>query len=381
MVYINIVMKVIGVLRETFPGEKRVSLTPHDAGVLRKHGFEVLVERGAGEMAGFADEEYEKEGARVLEKGEVAGSSEIILNVRAGGANPEKWREQLSVLQENQVLIGFLDPLWRPDLVLPLAEKGIISFALELIPRITKAQSMDALTSMGLIAGYRAVMLAATFLSRLFPMMITAGGTIAPAKVFVIGAGVAGLEAMGISKRLGAVVTGYDIRASAKEEVESVGAKFLDVHSIKNGDGTVQDFLKMEREAIARQVKESDVIITTALIPSKRAPVIITEEMVETMKSGSVIIDLAAERGGNCEVTVPGAVISKNGVTVAGPVNIASDVPYHASQMLSRNLTNLLLHMHDERGEIKWDDEIVREMLLTKNGELVNKKIKNLLGG
>jgi len=378
----------IGILKETFPGERRVALIPHDVSFLLKKGFQVFVEKGAGTGAACEDEEYAKNGATLLDREEVYNQSDIILAVRAGGANPEKALEQIEPLKEGQILIGFLDPLWRPEIISEIARKGVVSFAFELMPRITRAQSMDALSSMATIAGYRAVILAAYLLPRIFPMLITAAGTLSPAKVFVIGAGVAGLQAIGLSRKLGGVVKAYDIRPSVKEQVESVGGKFVEIPveagEVEDKSGYAkalkEDFYKKERELLGNVVAESDVVITTALVPGKKAPVLITKDMVERMRSGSVIVDLAAEKGGNCELTVPGSTVVKDGVTIAGPVNIASEVPYHASQMLSKNFTNFLINLFSkEGGEINWEDEIVKETLLTKEKEIVNERVKSLL--
>ncbi|HHQ49554.1 MAG TPA: Re/Si-specific NAD(P)(+) transhydrogenase subunit alpha, partial [Acidobacteria bacterium] len=334
---------IVGVPRETFPGERRVALVPGMVQGLKRAGLDVLVERGAGTGAGFPNEQYEEKGATLVSREEVFAKAQVILQVRAPGANPETGTQDVARMKKDQAVIGFCDPLTSPEATRALAEAGVILFSMELMPRITRAQSMDALSSMATIAGYKAVLLAANTLPRMFPMMMTAAGTIAPARVFVVGAGVAGLQAIASSKRLGAVVEAYDVRPAVREQVESLGGKFveleLETEEAEDAGGYAkelgEDFYRKQREMMLRVVAGSHVVITTAAIPGKKAPILVTREMVEGMEPGSVIVDLAAERGGNCELTVPGETVVESGVTILGPLNIPSTVPYHASQMYS----------------------------------------------
>lgn len=372
---------IVGVPKETFPGERRVALVPGVLPSLTGKGFEVLIEAGAGVAAGFPDEQYEAKGARIVaSRAELIEAAEVVAQVR--GAT-EGWRE-------GQVAIGFYDPLSEPAGVGQMATTGAIGFSMELMPRITRAQSMDALSSMATIAGYKAVILAAEYLPRLFPMLMTAAGTLAPAKVFVVGVGVAGLQAIATAKRLGGVVSAYDVRPAVREQVESVGAKFvelpLEVEGAEDKGGYAQaqdeNFYRRQRELMARVLSESDVVITTAAVPGKKAPVLITEEMVKGMAPGSVVVDLAVERGGNCEITVAGEVAEKHGVTLVGLLNLPSTAPYHASQMYAKNIATFLLHIA-KGGKIDYDseDEILRETLLTRGGAVVQPRVKTLLGG
>jgi len=380
----------IGVLQETFPGERRVAMVPRAMDPLLKSGAEILVERGAGAAAGFPDSEYEKHGARLVNSpGEVFRAADVILQVRTLGANPDAGRADLAFLRPGQVVIGFCEPLTAPRECADLAAFGVTTFAMELIPRITRAQSMDALSSMATIAGYKAVLLAADNLPRMFPMLMTAAGTIAPARVFVLGAGVAGLQAIATAKRLGAVVSAYDVRPAVKEQIESVGARFvsmeLETAAAEDKGGYAremgEDFYRRQREFLTGVLREHDVVITTAAVPGKRAPVLITREMVAAMPPGSLIVDLAAERGGNCELTRPGETVSENGVTILGPLNLASTVPYHASEMYARNLAAFVRHLlKDGSIAVRLEDEIIRETLLTMNGEVVHPRVREALG-
>jgi len=380
---------LIGVPKETYPNEKRVSLVPADVQRLRKKGLEVLVESTAGEEAGFRDEEYVSAGARIVSRQEVFERAEVILKVRGLAADKEGFLAEKEAYRD-KVVLGFLEPFSIGDLLEELRDSGVTALAVELIPRITRAQSMDALSSMATVAGYRAVLIGASLLPKMFPMLMTAAGTILPAKVFVVGAGVAGLQAIATARRLGAVVQAYDIRPAAKEQVLSLGAKFVELglesETAEDRGGYAramdEEFYRKQREMMKAVVAESDVVVTTASVPGKRAPVLITEDMVKGMRQGSVIVDLAAERGGNCELTVPGRTVEKHGVRIVGAVNLPSEIPHDASQMYSRNLTNLLGLMVEE-GKLVLDkeDEILREILLLKNGELVNNKIKDFLSG
>ncbi|NOX38073.1 MAG: Re/Si-specific NAD(P)(+) transhydrogenase subunit alpha [Calditrichaeota bacterium] len=381
---------IVGVPKETFPGERRVALIPASVPALTKAGFEVLVQAGAGLEAGFLDAEYQEKGAQIVtSREEVFQKADVILQVRTLGANPQKGMDDLKLMREGQVIIGFMEPLTAVEPLQELAKRNVQAFAMELIPRITRAQSMDALSSMATIAGYKAVLLAANHLPRMFPMMMTAAGTIVAAKVFVVGAGVAGLQAIATARRLGAVVQAYDVRPAVKEQVMSLGAKFVELEletaeaEDKGGYAKAMDeeFYRKQREMMTKVVAESDVVITTAAVPGKKAPILITEEMVKGMQKGSVILDLAAERGGNCELTRPGEVVDAHGVTIIGALNLPATIPYHASQMYSRNIQNFLLLMAKEgKLEINLEDEILRETLVTQNGQIVNARVKEIFG-
>ena len=380
---------IIGVPKETFPEERRVALVPTLVPSLVKKGFEIWIEASAGAEAGFPDEDYQVKGARVVsQRAELFSKADVILQVRGLGANPKQGRSDLKMMKSDQVIIGFLEPLGEPQSVRELAEQGVIAFALELLPRITRAQSMDVLSSMATIAGYKAVLLAAETLPKMFPMMMTAAGTISPTRLYVVGAGVAGLQAIATARKLGAVVFAYDIRPAVKEEVESLGAKFVELEleeekvATSGGYAKAMDesFYQRQRELMAKAVAESDVVITTAAVPGKKAPILITREMVQAMSPGSVIVDLAAERGGNCELTRPGEIVVKGGVTILGPINIPSTIPYHASQMYAKNISNFLVHITED-GKIKLDeeDEIVRKTRVTQNGEIVHPQVRERL--
>jgi NAD(P) transhydrogenase subunit alpha len=377
---------IVGVPRETFPGERRVSLVPGVIPNLAKAGFEVVVEAGAGVEAGYPDAEFAAKGGRIVPtRAEVFASAEIIVQVLGYGSNDRTGKDDLALFRPGQVLIGFLRPLGTIGTSQEIAERGVTSFTVELMPRTTRAQSMDALSSMGTICGYKAVILAAEKLPRLFPMLTTAAGTITPARVLVIGAGVAGLQAIATAKRLGAVSSAYDMRPAAKEQVQSLGGRFVELPieatdaQDARGYGRAQDesFYRRQRELLGRVVAESDVVITAAVIPGKTSPVLVTEEMVARMAPGSVIVDLAAERGGNCELTRPDEIAIIHGVTIIGLINVASTVPYHASQMYARNLTAFLVHLvKDGRVRTDLDDEIIRETLLTRDGQVVNARVR-----
>ncbi len=381
---------VVGVPRESFPGEKRVAVVPIHVEQIKKTGFGLNFEKGAGMGAGFPDTAYKEKGVNILaDRGSVFSSSDIILQVRSAGVNPQNGLSDIKMMRKGDVLIGFLDPYSSRDMVLEMAKAGITSFAMELIPRITRAQNMDALSSMASIAGYRAALLAACALPRMYPMMITAAGTIVPARVFVIGAGVAGLQAIATAHRIGAVVKAYDIRPSVKEQVQSLGARFvqldLETDRTEKNDGYAEemseDYYRRERELMAQVIAESDVVITTAAVPGKKAPLLVSEEMVAGMPPGSVIVDLAAEQGGNCALTEPGKTVQRHNVTIIGPLNLPSSVPYHASQLYSKNVTSFLIHLiKDGSIDTQRDDEIINESLLTRDGEVVNSKVKEVLG-
>ncbi len=382
----------VGVPKETYPGEKRVALVPAAVPSLVKAKLEIVIESGAGDAAGFPDAQYHEKGADLTSNREqLFRSSDILLQVRGFSANPEQGAADLPLLHENQVVIALLDPLTAVQEVKKLADKKVTAFAMELIPRIARAQSMDVLSSMATIAGYKAVLLAADSLPKMFPMMMTAAGTIAPAHAFVIGAGVAGLQAIATARRLGAVVHAYDIRPAVKEQVESLGAKFVELElkaddaETKGGYAKAMDeeFYRRQREMMARVVAESDIVISTAAVPGKKAPVLLTADMIEKMKPGSVVVDLAAEQGGNCEVTKPGETIMKEGVTIIGPLNIPSMIPYHSSQMYAKNISNFLLHLVKKEGklDLSRDDEIIRHTLVTRGGAMVHEEVRKVLGG
>ena len=345
---------IIGVPKELFPGERRVALVPSIVPSLTKASLDVLVEPSAGESAGFPDQAYVEKGARIASsRAQLFSDVDVLLQVRSPGAAGNTGLADLETLQANQTIIGFSEPLGEPAVAERVAAKGVRSFSMELIPRITRAQSMDALSSMATIAGYKAVLLAAETLPRMFPMMLTAAGTITPARVFVVGAGVAGLQAIASARRLGARVEAYDVRPAVQEQVESLGATFvelpLDTSASEDAGGYAkaqdESFLERQREMMTRVVANSDVVITTALIPGKTAPILVTKNMVAGMDPGAVVVDLAAERGGNCEATQADEVIVTNGVTILGPSNLPATVPYHASQMYAKNISTLLLHL------------------------------------
>ncbi len=373
----------VGIPKETWPGEARVAVIPAAVPPLVKAGLDVAVEPGAGSAAGFTDAAYAEHGATLAPRGDLFRTADIVLQVRAVPAEP-------SLLHTGQVVIGFADPLGAPDAIRALAPTGVTLFSMELMPRITRAQSMDALSSMATVAGYKGVLLAANALPRMFPMLMTAAGTISPARVFIVGAGVAGLQAISTARRLGAKVEAYDVRPAVKEQVQSLGAKFVELaldaadSEDKGGYAKAQDetFYRRQREMMLKVVAAHDVVITTALIPGKPAPILLTAEMVEAMPPGSVIVDLAAERGGNCELTRPDETVVHKGVTIIGPSNPAALVPYHASQMYSKNITTFLMHLLGKDGAsqpalaINPDDEITRETLLTRGGSVVHARLQ-----
>ncbi len=381
---------IVGVLQETYPGERRVALVPSVIPSLKKGGMEVIVESKAGEQAGYPDSAYTEKGAKIAtSRAQVFEEADCIVQVRLLGANLTEGRADLSGFRKGQMLIGMAEALSAPQSVQDLAARELTAFALELMPRITRAQSMDILSSMGTVAGYKAVLIAANSLPKMFPMLMTAAGTVTPAKVLIIGAGVAGLQAISVARRLGASVEAYDIRPAVKEQILSLGAKFVELPletgdaEDKGGYAKAQDetFYKKQRELLGRVIASSDVVISTAAVPGKKAPILITEDMVAGMAPGSVIVDLAAERGGNCELTKPGHTIVANGVTIHGPENLPSTVPFHASQMYAKNVATFLLHLV-KKGEVQLDmnDEITKETMMTRNGEVVMPRIRESLG-
>src|SRR5437588_6730024 len=381
---------ILGVPRETFPGERRVALVPSSIPTLAKGGLEVIVEGAAGAQAGYPDAEYVAKGAKMVPKrSDLFAAAEILVQVLCYGSNDSTGQADVPLFHNGQLLIGFLRPLGALGPLQEIAAKGVTSFAVELIPRSTRAQSMDALSSMGTISGYKAVLLAANTLPRIFPMMTTAAGTITPGRVLIIGAGVAGLQAIATARRLGAVTSAYDMRPAAKEQVLSLGGRFVELPieakdaQDARGYGTAQgeEFYRKKRELLGDAVAANDVVITAAVVPGKKSPVLVTAEMVKRMAPGSVIVDLAAERGGNCELTRPGETVNEHGVTIIGQTNLASTVPYHASQMYARNVAAFLLNLvKDGKVQFNEADEIHRETLLTRDGEIVNARVREFLG-
>lgn len=377
---------IIGIPKESYPGERRVALVPAVLPTLTKAGFEVQVQAGAGIEAGYTDAQYAEKGAKIIPgRAAVFGAADIILQVLCYGSNDVTGKQDVPLYRRDQILIGFLRPFGAAEVVQDIAHAGVTSFAIELMPRTTRAQNMDALSSMGTVCGYKAVLVAADSHPRIFPMMTTAAGTITPARVFVIGAGVAGLQAIATARRLGAVISAYDVRPAVKEQIQSLGGRFVELpietKDAQDARGYAraqdEDFYRRQRELLGKVVAESDVVITTAVIPGKKAPVLITEEMVKGMAPGSVIFDLASERGGNCELTEMGKTVVKHGVTVIGAINVATGVPYHASQMYARNITAFLTHLiKDQKLNLNLQDEIVRDTLLTHGGEIVNARVR-----
>ena len=382
-------MVVVGVIRETSARESRVALTPTVVPVLAKAGVQVVVEAGAGKAAGYPDEAYREKGADVVDARDQVLASQVIARVQAvdGAAVPVGSEEVL--FPPDSVVIGLCGALAAPPALLELAKRGVTTFAMELMPRITRAQSMDVLSSQATVAGYKAALLAAESLPKMFPMMTTAAGTLAPARVLVIGAGVAGLQAIATCRRLGAVVEAYDVRPAVKEQVESLGAKFVEL-PLEAGDAEDrsgyakaldEDFYRRQREMMARVVAGSDAVITTALVPGIKAPVLVTAEMVAGMASGSVIVDIAAEQGGNCELTLPDQTVTQDGVRVLGPTNLAATVPNHASQMYAKNMSSFLAHMvHDGELRIDLEDEITRATLVSRGGQVVHPRVREAFG-
>jgi NAD(P) transhydrogenase subunit alpha len=377
---------IVGVPRESFPGERRVALVPAAVPNLTKAGLEVMVEAGAGIGAGYPDADYAAKGAKILaDRADVFRAADIVVQILCYGSNDKTGKADVPLFRNGQVLIGFLRPLGSIESIQEIASKGVTSFSVELMPRTTRAQSMDVLSSMATICGYKAVVLAADTSPRIFPMLTTAAGTITPGRVLVIGAGVAGLQAIATARRLGAVASAYDLRPAAKEQVQSLGGRFVELPieakdaEDARGYARAQDenFYKRQRELLGKVVAESDVVISAAVIPGKKPPILVTKEMVASMAPGSVIVDLAGERGGNCELTRPGEIVVEHGVTIIGWFNLASTVPYHASQMYARNVSAFLLYLvKDGKPQFNLEDEIVRETMLTHGGEVVNARVR-----
>lgn len=381
-------MMKVAVPKETFPTEQRVALVPANVPQLAKAGIEVIVEHGAGEAAGFLDAHYVDKGAKIAPRDELF-AAEIIAQVRTLGANKDAGRDDLAKFRGGQLIIGMCDPLGEPGAAIEIAKTDASLFALELIPRITRAQSMDVLSSMATIAGYRAVLLAAIELPKIFPMLMTAAGTLTPARVFIVGVGVAGLQAIATAKRLGAVVRAYDVRPACREQVESLGGKFVELEleasdaQDKGGYAKAmgEEFYRKQRALMASVVAESDIVITTAAIPGKQSPLLITADAVQGMSPGGVIVDLATERGGNCELSRADERVVAHGVTILGPTNLPSEIPNHASQMYSNNVTKFLLNLvKDGQVVLNLDDEIIRDTLVAHEGQLLNARMRDILG-
>jgi H+-translocating NAD(P) transhydrogenase subunit alpha len=381
---------IVGVPKEIYPGERRVALTPAVVPMLAKAGLEVVIESGAGEKAGYPDAQYQDKGAKILsDRNSVFAQSDIVVQVLCHGANDKNGASDLQLMRQGQVLIGFMRPLASAETVQQIAKTGVSAYSVELMPRTTRAQSMDALSAMASIAGYKAVVVVADELPRIFPMMTTAAGTITPSRILVIGAGVAGLQAIATAKRLGAVVSAYDVRPAVKEQVQSLGGRFVELPletkdaQDAGGYAKAQDeaFYAKQRELLGKVIAESDAVITTAAVPGKKAPILVTEAMVKGMASGSVVLDLAAERGGNCELTKPGEKTVQYGVTIIGPINLAGGAPYHSSQVYARNLTAFLQNLVKE-GKVRppESDDIIRDTLLTQGGEVTNARVREMLG-
>jgi H+-translocating NAD(P) transhydrogenase subunit alpha len=380
---------IIGVPKEIYPGERRVALVPSVIPTLTKAGFEVHIQSGAGVEAGYIDSLYADKGAKILpDRAAVFAAADVIVQVLCYGANDLTGKQDVPLFRRDQMLVGFLRPFGMKEVLEQIATAGVTSFSVELMPRTTRAQSMDALSSMATASGYKAVLMAADNSPRIFPMLTTAAGTVTPARVFVIGCGVAGLQAIATSRRLGSVISAYDVRPAAKEQVQSLGARFVELpieaKDAQDARGYAraqdEDFYRRQRELLGKAVQENDVVITAAVIPGKKSPVLVTEDMVKGMAHGSVIVDLAAERGGNCEITEAGRTVVKHGVTIIGAVNLASGVPYHSSMMYARNITAFLTHLiKDQKLNLNLEDEIVRETLLTRGGEIVQTRVREFL--
>ena len=382
---------IIGVPKEICPGETRVAVTPANiTALLKKEGLKILVESGAGQEAGYPDEAYKEAGAEISDRDSIFSQAEVLLQVQTPGSNQENGDEDLKRYRENQIVIGMMDPLANPAFASSLAEHKVTGLALELIPRITRAQAMDVLSSMAMIAGYKAVLTAADASNRMFPMSMTAAGTLNASRVFIMGAGVAGLQACATAKRLGAIVEAYDVRPAAREQILSVGAKpvelDLDTSAAEGSGGYAkaqgEDFLKRQRELMTEVIKEMDVVITTAAVPGAKSPILVTADMVKAMKPGSVIVDLAAERGGNCELTQQGKTVVEHDVTIIGPENVPASVAFHASQMYGKNIENLLNLLISKEGklELDFEDQIVQDTVVAHQGDVPQARMRELLG-
>ena len=382
---------IVAVPKESFPGETRVALIPSGIAPLKKAGLEVVVEAGAGVAALHTDADYEAAGARIAQdRKALLGEADIVLLVRGPGDFVQYPAEDLDALKKGAAIVAFLDPLGQPQMMQQLAARGLALFSMELIPRITRAQSMDALSSMASISGYKAVIMAADHAPTIFPMMMTAAGTIRPTKVFVLGAGVAGLQAISTAKRLGAVVEGYDIRTEVREQIESLGARFVEIKvdvETQTGAGGYaaqqsKEYYERQQELLGQHLAGVDVIISTAAVPGRKAPILITEKMVQGLHPGTVVLDLAAERGGNCAVTEAGQLVEYRGVKILGPINVPAQVPAHASQMYSRNIQTFLSHLvKDGQLQFNLEDEITKGTLVAHDGKIAHPAVQKALGG
>jgi proton-translocating NAD(P)+ transhydrogenase subunit alpha len=387
-IYLRRIRLVIAIPKEIFHGENRVATVPDVVPKLIKAGFEIHIEKNAGLNAGFTDEKYQSAGAKIYNNlQELYSTADVVFKVQRPIEHPEFNKHELDLIKEGTLLVTFLYPLNYPDDAKNCAEKGINVISMDMIPRTTLAQKMDALSSQANIAGYKSVIMCADSLGKIFPLMMTAAGTISPAKVVIMGAGVAGLQALGTAKRLGAVVEVSDIRPAVKEEVQSLGGRFIEVETDENmqdaggyAKEASEEFLKKQKKLIFKHITEADIVITTALVPGKKAPLLVTEEMVKNMRPGSVILDMATEFGGNCEVSEIGKVVKKYGVTIIGEPNLPSLVPNHSSEMYSKNLLSLITHIGKEgKVELNLEDEIVKGSLITHNKEVINPRVKDLL--
>lgn len=380
---------IIGITRELVAGENRVSLCPDNVQSLVDKGVELWVEKNAGAQAGFADDDYISAGAKIVsDRNELFAKSDIILQVQSFGSNTQNADDDLKRLKAKQLVIGMMDPLAQPQAAQQVAETGATAIALEMVPRISRAQSMDVLSSMATLAGYRSVLLGAEAAPRILPMLMTAAGTLQPARVLIMGVGVAGLQACATAKRLGAVVEAYDVRPAAREQIISVGATPVELdlptESSEGAGGYAkeqsEEFLELQRKLMTEVVARQDIIITTAAVPGAKSPILVTEDMLKAMKSGSVVVDLAAERGGNCELTQVGKTTVEHGVTILGPENLASDIAYHASQMYGKNIQTLLeLILLDGEINLDFDDEIIAGTVVAHDGEVPHTHMRKLL--
>ena len=382
---------IIGIPRETKPGELRVAMTPDNVAFWAEKNVQFVVQAGAGTAAGYADADYKSAGAKIIkDRAEIFAQAEVIFQVQSIGANDVNGDDDLSMVREGQVIAAMMDPLGGPQVANTIAKTKATGIAMELVPRISRAQSMDVLSSMATLAGYKAVLLGAVASPRIMPMLMTAAGTLQPIRAFIMGAGVAGLQACATAKRLGAVVEAYDVRPAAREQILSVGAKpvelDLETESSEGSGGYAkeqsEDFIQRQQELMAAVLAEQDLVITTAAVPGAKSPILVTTDMVKAMKQGAVIVDLAAERGGNCELTKLGKTIVKHGVTIIGPENLAATIANHGSQMYGKNMETLLGHIIDEEGNLKLDfeDEIIYETVIAHNGEVPHARMRDLLG-
>lgn len=379
---------IISVPKEIMHGENRVACVPDVVPKLIKAGYQVQIEKDAGLNAGFANEQYEKAGAKIIDNlTDLYSNADIVFKVQRPIDHPAAGKHELDLMKKGTILISFVYILHYADVAKKCAEKGIDLISMDMMPRTTLAQKMDVLSSQANISGYKSVIMAANELGKIFPLMMTAAGTISPAKVVIMGAGVAGLQALGTAKRLGAVVEVSDIRTAVKEEVQSLGGKFIEVEGaedMQDAGGYAKEasaeFLQKQKETIFKHVTEADIVITTALVPGKKAPILVTEEMVKNMRAGSVVLDMATEFGGNCEISEKGKTVKKYGVTIIGESNLPSLVPTHSSEMYARNILNLILHIGKEgKVTINLDDEIIKGSLITLHGIIINQRIKDLI--